>query len=142
MLTISDFRKSEVSQLKISLSTGKSVDYLSRKINNDAIGRRKPHGNTLFSSFIVDLCGKVKLLNEEDLLDYPISVLKEAARLISELEEFLGCGYSEFNEKLKMKHFYSKVYDLFGGYNGCFWEAATKSELLSLIEEVIAKLSL
>ena len=45
MSTLSKFRESEAFQLEMSLSTGKSVAYLKRQINNDAIGGRKPHGN-------------------------------------------------------------------------------------------------
>lgn len=130
MVNLAAFRNSVFLQHEYALATGRSITNL--------LTRSKDfHGKTNFSNFLVQTqssSSPINWLEYEESLDASVKPLREAATLLSELEELAGATISELSEGLKRKHSGTTLCKIFG-LESEEWADVTKSELFPLLKE-------
>ncbi|RDL45500.1 hypothetical protein DN730_00145 [Marinomonas piezotolerans] len=140
MDTISYLRSRKAIQLKFSLQTGRSVSYIIDRANYVEDGRKFFHGNVKISNFLgCSIPGRpnLKVLSEEDLLEYPISILRSVSKAIFDLECLVESDFFNIYNLVKNKHSTTILEKIFLSvdFKDSFWSKVTKFELLELLDE-------
>lgn len=129
MTNLAEFRKNPLLQLEYSLATGRSLSNLSKRSG-------ELHGNIQFHNFLSQTSSTsspINWLNENNYLNIYTSVLKRAAKEISELELVVGITFTEILDKLRYKHDTSNLNGLFTSVVDKKWGNFTKGELKPLL---------
>ena len=131
MINLTKFRKYPLLQLEYSLATGCSVKRLLK--SSDGLS-----GNTHFNTFLLKTSSDkhpIDWLEYDQSLNANISVIKNVAKKLTDLEQSTNLTVLEILARLKGKHGTSHLNKLFDDLYCDYWGEVTKAEVAPLLNE-------